>query len=44
MLSQTVELPTSTLAFDAELELQEWSMHQPEFRDRLEQIRARTRR
>ncbi len=44
MLRETVELATAGEAFEAELELQEWSMYQPAFAERLQQIRDRTRR
>jgi enoyl-CoA hydratase len=42
MLAQTVELPSADEAFEAELALQDWSMHQAEFVDRVEAMRART--
>ena len=44
MLGQTVELGDPADAFDAELELQDWSMQQQEFKDRVEAIRRRTQR
>jgi enoyl-CoA hydratase len=42
MLAQTVDLTTVDEAFEAELGLQDWSMHQPEFTERVEALRART--
>jgi enoyl-CoA hydratase len=43
MMRHTIEMTTSAEAFEAELELQDWSMHQPEFKHRVDEIRSRTR-
>ena len=42
MLRETVGLPTVDEAFEAELVVQDWSMTQPEFIERVEALRART--
>ncbi len=42
MLRDTVELSSPDEAFEAELALQDWSMQQPVFHERVEQIRRRT--